>query len=260
MRKLFLATIAIAALAAAPAHSWMDSKGFSWSGRLSPGQTIEVKGVNGDIIAQESDSGEVKVTADKKGRDAANVKIEVVEHDGGVTVCAVYPTPPGADKPNKCAPGRGGGMKTRNTKASVKFSVDVPNGVGLIARTVNGKIEANNLASDVDAQTVNGGVQVSTSEHATAKTVNGGITATIAESGLEQPVKLETVNGGIKIGLPEGANAQLEARTVNGGIQSDFPLTIRGEVSKRKLNATLGNGGPKLALKTVNGGITLERR
>ena len=128
MRKSFLATIAIAALAAAPAYSWMDSTGFSWSGRLSNGQTIEVKGVNGDIIARKSDSGEVRVTADKKGRDADKVKVEIVEHDGGVTLCAVYPTPPGADKPNECVPGKGGRMNTRNTKASVRFNVDVPTG------------------------------------------------------------------------------------------------------------------------------------
>ncbi|MCP5110800.1 MAG: DUF4097 domain-containing protein [bacterium] len=261
MRTPFLTKLTMAALiAAVSAFPWAESSDFSWSGRLSPGQTIEVKGVNGGIVAQSADSDEIKVTAAITGRDAGKLRVEVVEHGGGVTICAVYPTPSRSGKPNECKPGAGGRMNTSNTKASVRFSVNVPAGIGLVARTVNGKIEANNLASDVDACTVNGRVHVSTSEHASAKTVNGVITASFAASGLEKPANLETVNGRITVGLPSGVNAQIEARTVNGGISSDLPLTVRGKISKRTLTATLGTGGPKLALKTVNGGIRLERK
>jgi hypothetical protein len=44
--------------------------------------------------------------ATKHGRrsDPAEVEIEVVEHAGGVTICAVYPSP--GSRPNECRQGR----------------------------------------------------------------------------------------------------------------------------------------------------------
>ena len=86
---------------------------FTWSGKVAAGQAIEIKGVNGDIEAQGVAGGDVEVTAVKKGRrsDPEDVKIEVVEHAGGVTICAVYPS--GDGRPNECAPGKAGRMSTR---------------------------------------------------------------------------------------------------------------------------------------------------
>jgi hypothetical protein len=47
---------------------------------------------------------------------------------------------------------------------------------------------------------------------------------------------------------------------VNGGIETDFPITIRraGFVGHR-LNGTIGRGGPRLELSTVNGSIHLRK-
>ena len=55
----------------------------------------------------------------------------------------------------------------------------MPAGVGLLARTVNGSIDAEGLQSDTDETTVNGSVNVSTTGSARATTVNGSITATM---------------------------------------------------------------------------------
>src|SRR5438874_8781644 len=88
---------------------------FQWRGHLSSGQTIEVKGVNGAVRATPSGSGEVEVTATKTARrsNPADVRIEVVPHAGGVTICAVYPTVPGRE-PNSCDPAREGRSTTRD--------------------------------------------------------------------------------------------------------------------------------------------------
>src|SRR5207342_1785998 len=67
---------------------------FNWHGRVASGGVIEIKGVNGGIDATASSGSEVEVTAVKKARrsDPAGVEIKVVEHSGGVTICAVYPS------------------------------------------------------------------------------------------------------------------------------------------------------------------------
>src|SRR5213083_596170 len=72
---------------------------FQWHSRLATGQTIEIKGINGDVRATASSTSEVEVTAARSARrsNPADVRIEVVPHAGGVTICAVYPTVPGRE-------------------------------------------------------------------------------------------------------------------------------------------------------------------
>ena len=127
---------------------------FQWRGSLSPGQTIEIKGVNGTVHAGLSTTGQVEVTARRTAQrsNPADVRIEVVPHSGGVTICAVYPAAPGRE-PNTCQPGAGGHSSTRDNDTNVRFEVRVPAGVDFAGRTVNGSIEGESLQSDSQAQT-----------------------------------------------------------------------------------------------------------
>jgi hypothetical protein len=201
---------------------------------------------------------EVKVEAKKSGRrsDPDEVTIEVIEHAGGVTLCAVYPTPRG-ERPNQCAPGEGGRMNTRNNDVRVEFTVQVPAGVGFVGRTVNGDIRAWGLKADAEAYTVNGSVQLSTRGTARATTVNGSIEAEMGTASSEA-LEFETVNGGITLTVPAGSGAEVRASTVNGDISTDFPLTVRGKFSHRSITGTIGRGGPPLNMTTVNGDIRLR--
>ena len=64
---------------------------FHWSGKLSPDQIVEIKNLNGKIEARgDNSSDQVEVTAEKSGPDAELVKIEVVPHAEGITICAIY--------------------------------------------------------------------------------------------------------------------------------------------------------------------------
>jgi hypothetical protein len=202
----------------------------------------------------------VEVTAVKRGRrsDPAEVQVQVVEHAGGVTICAVYPTPKGR-RPNECRPGEGGHMSTNDNDVSVQFTVRVPAGVRFAGRTVNGNVEAEGLDGDVQAATVNGGVRLSTAGQAEAETVNGSITASLGRSGGNSPLRFKTVNGAITVDLPESTSAQLRASTVNGEIETDFPLTVKGRFNSKSVSGALGSGGRELSLETVNGSIRLRK-
>lgn len=219
---------------------------------------MEIKGVNGSIRAEPSPSGQVEIAAVKSGRrsDPRAVKIQVIPHGEGVTICAVYPSVE-ADEPNECAPGDRGRMNTRNNNVKVDFTIKVPAGANLAAKTVNGSVGATNLDARVDLQTVNGSVVFDTQGTGAAKTVNGAITAKLGRADWTETIELETVNGSITLSLPASTNANVDARTVNGRIESRLPLTLR-EFSKRQLKGTLGAGGRGLSLSTVNGSITLN--
>ena len=231
---------------------------FEWHGRIAAGRAIEVKGVNGGIVAEPGTGSEVEVVARKTAHrsDPDQVTIEVIEHENGVTVCAVYPTPRGYP-PNECKPGEGGRMNTRNNDVQVEYTVRVPAGVRFIGRTVNGSIEARRLAADVEAHTVNGSIGIETGGMARATTVNGSIAAEMGTA-LREPLEFETVNGGITLTVPAASGADVRCSTVNGDIMTDFPLTVRGKFSHRSLNGTIGRGGPQLMMTTVNGDIRLR--
>jgi len=230
---------------------------FHWSWKLAQGKVIEIKGVNGNIQAEPASGGEVEVTAWKHARksDPADVKIEVIQHEDGVTICAVYPSR-GWDK-NECEPGHGGHMNTRNNDVVVDFRVAVPAGVRFVGRTVNGGVEADNLGGPIEAYTVNGGVNVSSDGTVRATTVNGSIKASVGSPEWDGELAFNTVNGGITLNLPSGLNAGVRAQTVNGEISTDFPITVKGKISRRRLSGTVGNGGGDLSLSTVNGSIQL---
>jgi Putative adhesin len=241
----------------APAFAQAD---FQWRGALAQGQSVEIKGVNGDVHAAMSQSGQVEVTARRTARrsNPTDVKIVTVPHPGGVTICAVYPSSPDREA-NTCEPGGRGHNNTRDNDTVVHFEVRVPPGVGFIGRTVNGEVEADALQSDAQAHTVNGSVKLTTTGLATAATVNGSVNVTMGRADWPDGGDFKTVNGGITLTLPSVFDADVRADTLNGNISSDFPITVTGTVSPRRLRGTVGSGGHNLTLSTVNGSIKLLR-
>lgn len=220
---------------------------FSWHGPVARGSFVEIRGINGDVRATPSISGEVEVVATIDGAETASpVEVRMMRHQNGVTVCAVFPADKVCREQGVAGPG-----------ARVNFEVRVPEGVHFLGSTVNGGVEAESLKGDVQAYTVNGRVRVSTTGTVQAKTVNGSITAALLKPFWSKPPELKTVNGGIRLVLPPSANAALRAATKNGRILTDFEA--RGKVTDQEVVAQIGGGGSALILNTVNGSIELKR-
>ncbi|HEV8598909.1 MAG TPA: DUF4097 family beta strand repeat-containing protein [Gemmatimonadales bacterium] len=233
---------------------------FTWRKALAAGKTIEIVGVNGSIDASGTSGREVEVVAVKTGRksDPAEVRIEVVEHAEGVTICAVYP-PGRRNEENECRPGGKGRMNTRNNDVNVHWTIKVPRGVLFTGRTVNGEVVARGLTAETEIRTVNGSITVETTSWASASTVNGSITARMGRTDWSGETELSTVNGGITIDLPTDASIEVDASTVNGSMSTDFPLTVRGKWGPKRMHGTIGQGGRSLSLSTVNGSMSLRR-
>jgi hypothetical protein len=239
------------ARAQAPAQ---DANHWTWHGAVAQGKTVEIRGVNGSIRAEASTGTEVEVTADKHGRDddPASVRIEAVPHEGGVTICAVYP-----GRNNECRPG-GGHMGVHDNDVEVQFVARIPAGIAFDGNNVNGGVEASGLTARTDLNTVNGSVTLETaSGEASATTVNGGVRATVRGAG-QGRLTFETVNGSIDLSLASGLAADFSAETVNGSIESDFPITLTGRINPRHIEGRIGQGGRNLRLRTVNGGIRVH--
>jgi hypothetical protein len=249
-----LATVVVVTPAAAQDDNW------TWRKALAAGRTIEIKGINGSISATAASGSQVEVVARKSSRrsDTDDVKLEVVEHADGVTICALYPTPRGK-RPNECLPGREGRMNNEKNDVTVDFEVRVPRGVEFTGRSVNGSVRASGLTADAEAYTVNGSVRVETTGLARAGTVNGNLNVRMGRTNWTEDLDFGTVNGSIVIEMPGTVDADVEASTVNGSFASDWPMTVKGRWGPKRVNGQIGSGGRDLTLSTVNGDIDLRK-
>jgi DUF4097 and DUF4098 domain-containing protein YvlB len=162
-------------------------------------------------------------------------------------------------------------------------------------RTSNGRVQASGLAGSLEAQTSNGTIEITDMTGDTSlRTSNGTIRAEVHKGRLgatttngsinvrlldgdANPVRLESSNGHIEVSmdtvrelkastsnssitvrLPGSANATVDAHTSNSSITCDFDISTH-EMSKHRLEGTIGKGGPLLDLGTSNGSIHILR-
>ena len=236
---------------------------FRWNGPVGPGQTVEVKGINGNITAEATGGNEVQVVALKSSRksDVNSVQVKVVPHSGGVTICALYPNPSGELQDcdtDSNESRRSTNHRVQNNDVQVDFTVKVPARVAFVGKTVNGEISATALSGNVVTRTINGSIRISTTGYAEATTINGEISARLGDPQWRQPLNFTTINGAINLDLPANISTDVEAETLNGSINSDFPISLTTLKDRKHLKGRIGTGGRELFLKTLNGSINLR--
>ena len=152
---------------------------------------------------------------------------------------------------------------------------DAPNGATI--STGGGKVTIGNSGGDVVVNTGGGDVTIgSASKGAKVITGAGDVRMTVAGAG-GHPVIVESGSGTVTLTLPAGLSAELDLETAftnshrgTARIESDWPLATtvtpdwdaREGTPRRYVRArqVIGNGGPRITVKTVNGDIVIRRR
>lgn len=237
---------------------------FRWRGRIAAGETVEVRGVSGDVRAEPASGSEVEVVAVKRaGRhgDPEDVRIEMVRKGNGVLICAVYPSRGGERRGGEEQECRSRIVvdSDEQNDTRVDFTVRVPAGVRLVARTVSGDVEAHSLRGPVEGHSVSGDVRISTSAWAEAATVSGNVEVKLGSVGSGETLRFRTVSGNVEVALPAGADAEVRASAVSGRVHSDFPLEVNRGFMHQHVRGTLGRGGRRIELETVSGSVRLRR-
>ncbi|MEP7383408.1 MAG: DUF4097 family beta strand repeat-containing protein [Gemmatimonadota bacterium] len=255
-----LATIAVFLAVPSPANA-QGNPDFSWEGAIPRGRWLYVRNLNGAIRVDRASGDKASVTAEKRVRrgDGDDVRIEMRKlANDDVIICAIW-----SDNTTCDADGyrtRGNDNPNRRNEVSVEFTIHLPDGVKLGTSSVNGGLRIEGATSEIDASTVNGSISAVTSGGPVrASTVNGGIDVRMRDLGTED-LEFDTVNGSIELELPADMNVDLDMRTVNGRVSSDFPLTLSGRINPRHIRATVGKGGQRLKLSTVNGSVEIRKR
>jgi hypothetical protein len=160
---------------------------------------------------------------------------------------------------------RARGPRSRDGEGwSIDVEVETPRSLPLTLSTSNGGIQIEEVTGRTRFETSNGGVSLTdVAGDVRGSTVNGGVTVRLEGRQWEGAgLDVTTTNGGVRMSLPDGYSAELAAETTNGGLDIDFPITVQGGLTQinRRIVATLGSGGPRLHVRTVNGGVAIVRR
>jgi hypothetical protein len=260
-RNWLLLSLGLGLLSTAVASAQAQDQGlvFHWSGKLAAERVVEIKNANGNIDAEAASGDEISVTAEKSGRDADKVRIEVVPFSDGVVICAIYPPGIFGGSSGHCEAGNGKySSNVHGDNARVHFTVRLPRNLRFSAEAVNGDVTAQNMGRFVHAASVNGSVNVSTEAWAQAETVNGSIKVKMGDAAWQGTLRIDSVNGSVELQMPEDFNADVKFSSVNGQMNSEFPIAISGGFP-HSARGTIGKGGRSLLVDTVNGSVTLKK-
>ncbi len=263
------AALAGIAVASVTATAGAQENPFRWSGRMSSGQVLDVRGISGDIRAEPASGNTAEIVAEKRGRsgDFDEVEVRLVHESDGVTVCAVYrPEDHPGDDCDLDDRDRDRSDRSRHRediRVSVDYVVKVPAGVELIGSMVSGDVEARDLRSDVTASTVSGEIFVSTTGTARANTVSGSIDVQMGSLDWKD-LSFRTVSGDITLRLPAALAADVEFESLSGDLDTDFDLKLEGRRQRRwvgeHIRGEIGDGGGRsLSLHTVSGDVRIRK-
>ena len=238
---------------------------FRWEGTVPEGKWLILRNLNGAVRVEAASGNKVEVSGVKRWRrgNPDDVRITVEKFGAAkdnVIICALWSESAECDEDGYRSNRDGGDhWSNRRNDVSVDFTVKLPKGVKIETSSVNGSVRINGATSLVEATTVNGSVEAwSSAGPVRASTVNGDVDVHMKDPGTGD-LDYATVNGSVTIELPPSLDAEIDMSTVNGSLRSDFPLTVNGRVSPRHMRATIGSGGRRIKVRTVNGSVELKK-
>lgn len=216
-----------------------ESRALAMDGRFT------LENTNGRVEVNGWDEPRVSIEATRRARSQhalEDIEIEITGEGDSLRVKTRYARP-----------------RWMGGAGQVDYRVRVPRTARVSVANVNGRVEVDGIAAEVEASAVNGSVEVREAAGAIeASTVNGSVRASLTRLDPDGRSRLRATNGSVSLTLPSDANAELEARTVNGGIRCDFDLDDRHK-TRRRLEGRIGSGGARFDLGTVNGSVSIDR-
>src|SRR5690606_26421804 len=154
-----------------------------------------------------------------------------------------------------CAPGEGLRGDIRDSDVQVTFEVVLPENVRFIGRTVNGAVRTEALGADVTARTVNGSIRTASRR--------GSVDAQTVNGSIEAEaagvVRATTVNGSIDARLGRADwRGDLALKTVNGSITLDLPASLSTTVAARARTGSIHSDFPLRIDRSGFVGVTAE--
>lgn len=207
-------------------------------------------------------------------RVPANYNVNVKTSGGGIDLGNIGGTVEARTSGGGIKTGRLGGNSTLKTSGG---SISIGGGTSdIVAHTSGGSIEIGDTTGPVEAKTSGGSITLSrVGGKVYARTSGGGIRVEDALGSVDastsggsitarlsrQPngdSRLSTSGGSVSVSIASGVDLELDAKASGGGVHSDVPVLVQGTHDEDSLRGRIGNGGPKLVLRTSGGGIRVK--
>lgn len=226
--------------------------------------TVAVDGRNGEVTVRPTNGKQVRVKTVKKAgsvfADLDDASVETTTEGGELRVVTR----------------KSGDGSWLAGVPSVDVTVGLPSSVGLgELRTENGTIDVRGVETDVTLVTENGSLEVRDVDgFVSAETENGsvtvrdvaGIDGVQTENGsvkadvpaIRGVTTLESENGNVTAAVSPDVDAQVVATTEFGHLEFDLPNFEATTRNRRRVEGTLGDGGPELRFETENGSVSVS--
>lgn len=221
-----------------PASEFRQSYALQRNGR------VVIQNLYGDVQITAWDRDQVLVQAVKRSSDPRRLEDAQIVVDSSYEKLFVRTQYSGSDAEHP---------------ASVDYRIVVPRTANLEnVKLINGGLSISGLAGPIKASSVNGSIRADRLEgQADLSTINGQLDAAFDRLNRCNGIRLSSVNGTIRLSIPAGSAASLDATNLSGGIESPFGHPLRGSGGNR-LQAQVHRGGAPIRVKNVNGGISIR--
>jgi len=217
---------------------------------LSPGAQVEVKGINGSVTIETSDSKTAEVYIVRTANEQSALDRRKIVIENTATSLTIH-----GEKGDS-----GFFDHFFGSNPSEKVMLKLPKQVALAAKGVNGSVTVGDVDGSIEVSGVNGRVEVGQATgSAEFHGINGNVV--VAFKLLQKDgVQFKGINGNIELRIADGLNADLETHGLNGNVRSDVSdiMVTRSEHGNRYA-AHIGNGGSPITVSGVNGNVRLTR-
>ena len=131
--------------------------------------------------------------------------------------------------------------------------------------TTSKDIHLEDLTGDLDVQSNNGDVEITTSGKQpggkmSVATEHGDVAVTMAGKTPPEKVNVATQHGDVTLTVPSGIGFQVNAVTRKGDVSSEFdPIKVEENNGQTKASGTVGNGASKVQVATDTGDIKIAK-
>jgi len=218
--------------------------------QLKPGARVQVQGINGRVEIQTSDTKTAEVYV-KRVADSPNSlrrrEMIIEETSDGLLV-----------RSQQNHVGFWEHLFGHDPKEEV--TIKAPRAIALAIKGINGGVTSGDIEGSLEVKGINGRLELgAASDYAEIGGINGNIVVGFKHLG-ERGARLNGINGGIELRLANGLNADLTTKGMNGNVRSDISeVTVNKDDSGSRYSAHIGNGGPQIELKGINGNVRLTR-
>ena len=216
---------------------------------LKPGARVEVRGINGKVEVQTSNTTTAEVvvhrTADSP-RSLGRREIIIEQTSDGLVV-----------RSQGTHVGFWDHLFGHDPKEEV--TIKAPRAIALSVKGINGGVTTGDIDGALEVKGINGRVVLGQSEWVEIGGINGSISVGLKQLGA-RGARLNGVNGGIELRLANGLNADLTARGMNGNVRSEIAeVTVDKDDHGSRYSARIGTGGAPITLSGINGNVRLTR-